>query len=284
MSPRLHRTKQVTSSLFLTLLTMLIVITFLIPIIWLITSSLRPSAVTFATAYPPSFATLFTWPPDFTNYQLMLQGNFPRTVFNSLLVSGVTVVVGLCLCSLAAYAFAALEFPGKSFLFGLVIVGFLLPFEALSIPLSLQFRDWGLGNSYIGLILPGLANGLSVFILRQFFLAIPPEIREAARIDGATEFRIFLRIYLPLSKPALIGAGLILFLFQWQAYLWPLLITSDSTMDLAPVAIARNFGMDLADYGLLFPEVVMIALIPILLLLALQRYFISSLASTGSKE
>lgn len=276
--------RQQAATLMLTALTVGVVGLFLIPIVWLVTSSLRPSSVTFATAYPPSFATIFTWPPDFSNYVTMVEGGFLRTVLNSLIVAGATTLFGLVLCSLAAYAFATIDFPAKKAIFALVIVGFLLPFEALAIPLATLFREWGLGNTYIGLILPGIANGLSVFVLRQFFLGIPAEVKEAAKIDGASEFLIFRKIYVPLSRPALIGAGLILFLFQWQAYLWPLLVTSDTNMDLAPVAIARNFGLDLADYGQLFPQVVLISIIPIVLLIGFQRYFVSSLASTGSKD
>ena len=272
------------SSLALTALTIAVVVCFLIPIVWLVTSSFRPASVTFETAYPPGLDTLFTWPLDPSNYEAMVAGGFLHSVANSLIVSVATIVLGLGFCSLAAYAFAAIDFPGRGILFAAVIVGFLLPFEALAIPLATQFRDWGLANSYPGLILPGLANGLSVFILRQFFLGIPVELREAAALDGASELGIFWRIYLPLSKSALIGAGLILFLFQWQAYLWPLLITSEPSMDLAPVALARNFGLDLADYGQLFPQVVVLSVIPIAVLLGLQKYFVSSLATSGSKD
>ena len=157
-------------------------------------------------------------------------------------------------------------------------------FEAIAIPLSRSFSDWGLTNTLIALILPGLGNGLAVFTLRQFFLGIPPSLSEAAHLDGASWFRVFWSVYLPLTRPALIGAGLILFLFQWQAYLWPILVTSRAELDLAPVAIAKAFGAFTTDYGRVFAETAILALIPAVVLLLLQRYFVTSVASTGSKE
>ena len=169
-------------------------------------------------------------------------------------------------------------------MFSIIVLSFLVPFEAIAIPLSRSFSDWGLTNTLPALILPGLGNGLAVFTLRQFFLGIPQTLSEAAHVDGASWFRIFWSIYLPLTRPALIGAGLILFLFQWQAYLWPILVTSKTELDLAPVAIAKAFGAFTTDYGRVFAETAILAIIPAIVLLALQRYFVTSVASTGSKE
>jgi multiple sugar transport system permease protein/putative chitobiose transport system permease protein len=123
-----------------------------------------------------------------------------------------------------------------------------------------------------------------VYSLRQFFLGVPRGLAEAAHLDGAGWGRIFWRIYLPLCRPALVGAGLILFLFQWQAYLWPILVTTQDKLDIAPVAIAKTFGAFSTDYGRVFAETACLAVIPAVVLLALQRYFIASVASTGSKE
>jgi len=186
--------------------------------------------------------------------------------------------------SLAAFALAALDFPGRSVIFGIVVLSFLVPFEAIAIPLAHTFSDWGLTDSVTALVIPGLGNGLAIFTLRQFFLGIPPSLTEAARMDGANWFGIFLRIYLPLTRPALIGTGLILFLFQWQAYLWPILITTNDRNDVAPVAIAKTFNALSTDYGRVFAETAVLAIIPAVVLLALQRYFVTSVASTGSKE
>jgi multiple sugar transport system permease protein/putative chitobiose transport system permease protein len=193
------------------------------------------------------------------------------------------VVVGLVVCSMAAFALAAIPFRGRGVVFGVVVVSFLIPFEAIAIPLSQAFRDWGLANSYAGLILPGVGNGLAIFTLRQFFLGVPSELREAAEIDGAGWWRIYWQIYLPLSRSALVGAGLILFLFQWQSFLWPVLVVDSDNMDLAPVTLAKNFGAFTSDYGRVFAEAVAISIIPAVLLLVFQRFFVASLKTSGSK-
>jgi multiple sugar transport system permease protein/putative chitobiose transport system permease protein len=128
-----------------------------------------------------------------------------------------------------------------------------------------------------------VGNGFAVFLLRGFFLAIPTELSEAARIDGLGWWGVFWRIYLPLSRPALVGAGLILFVFQWQAYLWPLLIAPDASKRVAPVAIAQFAGEHGVDFGAIFAGAVVTATLPLLVLLFFQRYFTQSLSATGVK-
>jgi len=268
----------------LTALAIVISLAFLLPVVWLIASTFRSSSETFASSSPLSWNTL--WPKQFTleNLTSTLDSGFLLNLGNSLLVATLTVVFGLAISAMAAFALAVIPFRGRNVTFSIVVLSFLVPFEAIAIPLSRTFSDWGLTNTLIALILPGLGNGLAVFTMRQFFLGVPHSLSEAAKLDGAGWFRIFWTIYLPLCRPALIGAGLILFLFQWQAYLWPILVTSKSELDLAPVAIAKAFGAFTTDYGRVFAETAILALIPAVVLLVLQRYFVASVASTGSKE
>ncbi len=207
-----------------------------------------------------------------------------RNLGNSIFVAAVTVIVGLAISAMSAFALAVIPFRGRSATFAIIVLSFLVPFEAIAIPLSQSFSQWGLSNTMLALILPGLGNGLAVFTLRQFFLGVPTSLSEAANLDGAGWARIFWSVYLPLSRPALIGAGLILFLFQWQAYLWPVLVVSNQQLDLAPVAIAKSFGAFTSNYGQVFAETAVLAIIPAIVLLALQRYFVTSVSSTGSKE
>jgi putative chitobiose transport system permease protein len=256
---------------------------FVLPLVWLLASSLRPASETLGPA--ASLSGRAFWPHDATlaNFQHMIDSGFLRNLGNSLLVAGATVAVGIVVCSMAAFALAAIDFPGRGLVFGVIVVSFLIPFEAIAIPLSDAFRSWGLADSYAGLILPGIGNGLAIFTLRQSFLGVPRELREAAEIDGAGWLRIFWDIYLPLSRSALIGAGLILFLFQWQSFLWPVLVVDSDTMDLAPVTLAKTFGAFTNDYGRTFAEAVTISVIPAALLLALQRYFVASMKTSGSK-
>jgi multiple sugar transport system permease protein/putative chitobiose transport system permease protein len=145
------------------------------------------------------------------------------------------------------------------------------------------FRDAGLANSFAALIQPRIGNGFAVYLLRSFFLGIPGELAEAARVDGLGWWGVFWRIYLPLSRPALIGAGLILFVFQWQAYLWPLLIAPNPEMRVAPVAIAQFAGQQGVDFGAIFAGAALTALVPLLILLFFQRYFTQSVSASGSR-
>jgi putative chitobiose transport system permease protein len=268
----------------LTVLAGLISVLFLLPVLWLLASSFRSAAETAASSSPLTWSVL--WPKDWTlaNFTSAVNSGFLLNLSNSLIVAAVTVIGGLAISALAAFALALIPFPGRTAVFGVVVLSFLIPFEAIAIPLSHNFNDWGLGNTLFALILPGLGNGLAVFTLRQFFLGVPRSLAEAAHIDGAGWLRIFWTIYLPLCRPALIGAGLILFLFQWQAYLWPILVTSQQELDIAPVAIAKAFGAFSTDYGRVFAETAVLAIIPAVILLFLQRYFVASVATTGTKE
>ncbi|MFJ5265025.1 carbohydrate ABC transporter permease [Streptomyces sp. NPDC088387] len=273
-----------TRRVLLTAFAVVVAAAFLLPVLWLLASTFRSSTQTFADSSSLSWHTL--WPRDFTthNLQAAWDNGFARNLANSVIVAAVTVVVGIVISAMAAFALAVIDFPGRKLVFGLVVLSFLVPFEAIAIPLARTFSDWNLTNSITALVLPGLGNGLAVFILRQFFLGIPGELVEAARVDGAGWPRIFARIYLPLARPALIGTGLILFLFQWQAYLWPILVTTNDRDDVAPVAIAKTFNAFSSDYGRVFAETAVLAIIPAVILLALQRYFVASVASTGSKN
>jgi multiple sugar transport system permease protein/putative chitobiose transport system permease protein len=268
----------------LTALAIVVSLAFLLPVLWLLASTFRTATETFASSSPLSWSAL--WPRQFTlvNLHSTVDSGFLVALRNSIVVAAVTVVGGLAVSALAAFALAVIPFRGRSAVFTVVVLSFLVPFEAIAIPLSRSFSDWGLTNTLTALILPGLGNGLAVFTLRQFFLGVPQSLSEAAHIDGAGWFRIFWSVYLPLTRPALIGAGLILFLFQWQAYLWPILVTSNASLDLAPVAIAKSFGAFSTDYGRVFAETAILAVIPAIVLLSLQRFFVTSVASTGSKE
>ena len=133
---------------------------------------------------------------------------------------------------MAGFALAVMEFPAKNLLFAFFVIGFSVPLDAVSVPLSAQIRVAGLANSYFGLALAGLGNGLAIYLLRQFFASIPAALSEAARIDGAGWLRIAFSMYLPLAKAPVTAAGLTLFVFQWQAFLWPLLVASDPRMQV----------------------------------------------------
>ena len=271
------------SPVLLTLVGAVIALLFVLPLWWTVASALRSQRETFGTLSPVTLWTLL--PRNFTlgNFGRLFETGFGQAMLNSAVVTVGTLVGGLFICATAAFALAVLRFPGRTAFFAVMVVSFLIPFDAIAIPLLSIFRGAGLENSYLALILPGIGNGLAVFLLRSFFLGIPTELVEAARVEGLGWWGVFWRIYLPLSRPALIGAGLILFVFQWQAYLWPLLIAPDPDMKVAPVAIAQFAGQQGVDFGAIFAGATMTALVPLLVLLFFQRYFTQSVSASGLK-
>ena len=272
------------SRLVLTVVAAVVALLFFLPFAWMVTSAVRPGEEIFRYLSPLSVYSLIPKTITAENFARLVSGEVGRTVFNSVLVASLTVVFGLLVSATAAFALSVLRFPFRSAVFAAVVISFMIPFDAIAIPLADTFRVVGLQNTYAGLILPAIANGLAIFVLRQFFLGIPMEMVEAARVDGAGWWTIFWRIYVPLSKPALIGAGLLLFLGQWQAYLWPLLIVTDPSMQVAPVALAQFVGQYQSNFGTMFAGATIVSLIPAVILLSLQPYFVRSVSSQGLKE
>jgi len=259
---------------------------FFIPLWWMLVSALRPTDSIFKFLSPIGFYTF--WPDEWTleNIIGVWESPFRLAIWNSIFVSMITVLIGLVICSMAAFALAVIYFPFRNVVFMLMVVSFLIPFDAIAVPLFSIMQFFNMQNSYTGLILPAIGNGLAVFLLRQFFLAIPKELCEAAIVDGMSWFGIYRRIYLPLAVPALMGAALILFIFQWQAYMWPLLIAPATEYKMAAVAIAQfSNAMDTNfSYGMVFAGALFIAVIPMVVLTILQRYYSASIATTGGKE
>jgi putative chitobiose transport system permease protein len=247
---------------------------FIIPAIWLFVGSIRPNNEILTTMSTFGWDLIIPSRLTFENYyHLFADLGFGVALWTSFFTSGVTVLVGLFLALLAAYALGVLNFPGRAIVFSFVVISFMMPFEAIAIPLSQVFTKWGLANTYAGLILPGIANGLAIFSLRQYFMGIPKSFRESAMIDGASEPKILFTIYLRLSAPALINSALLIFVGSWTAYLWPLLIVSENHLQVAPVALARTFGEHTSSYGQNFAGSIILSLVPAIAIFALQRHF-----------
>jgi len=268
-------------SIFPTVIAILITAVFMLPLVWLLVSAFRPEEDIFRYLNPLTFEAILPRQLTLDNFVALFEQGFAWPFFNSVLVASVAVFFGLIVNSLAAFALSAIEFKGRNLVFLIVVFSFLVPFEAIAIPLSGTVRDLGLGDTYFSLILPGVANGFAIFLLRQFFLEVPKELSEAAKLDGANLFRIFWSVYLPLSKAPLIGSALMVFIFQWTSYLWPLLVGNSPQMKLAPIALAQFLGERNFDAGQMFAGALLLSLFPILILLPLQRFFARSFALSG---
>ncbi|AQX56521.1 carbohydrate ABC transporter permease [Priestia flexa] len=234
---------------------------------------------------------MFTNPPTLTpgdqfmtNFQnLNASIDLGRVFFNSMFVSIVYVIVALMVCSTAAYALSKFEFKGRNLIFTTFLLSMMIPYQATLIPLFQMMSNFNLLDTYFALIAPQLCYPFAIFLLRQNFLAFPTELIEAARLDGAGEFRIFLTIVLPSMKPAMAAAAIFLFMTQWNNFMWPLVATTSNEMATLPVALSSLIGLSFIDYGQVMMGVT-IATIPIIIFfLALQRHFISGMLGSAVK-
>jgi multiple sugar transport system permease protein len=257
---------------------------FVLPLIWSLASSLRPLDEIFKYTSPFSLKAFFPDHLDLSAYvSIFWDKGFGIAVFNSVFVATATVLGGLIINGLAGFVFAVFQFPGRQLLFFITVLSFLVPFEAISIPLYNVIKLLGWIDSYYALIIPGLANGVVIFLFRQFFSQIPRELAEAARMDGAGWLRILWQIYLPLSKPVIISAALLIFLFQWESFLWPLICTRSEHLKVIQVALAGFQERYTTLWNELFAASNVATLIPLFVLLPLQRFYIQGVTGAGFK-
>ncbi len=252
----------------------------LAPFLWMVATSLSRKA----NASMPRVPTL--WPPDpsFFNYWIA-SANLPiiKLYINSLFVVGTTTAGYLLFSSIAGYAFAKGRFPGKTFLFIVFLATLFIPFETRMIPLYLFVRDMHINNTYWALILPFLAGGFGTFLMRQTIATIPDDLIDAARIDGASELRIFASIVLPLCKPTLATLAIINVIWRWNDVLWPLLVTSSRDLYTVTQGLALAGRSQDIYTGVALATAVMAILPVIVAYLFLQRYVIRSVVSSGVK-
>jgi alpha-1,4-digalacturonate transport system permease protein len=202
---------------------------------------------------------------------------------NSVFVTSVATVLTLLINSMAAYAFAKYNFRGRDGLFVMTLAMIMIPLQVILIPIYLVVSSLGLVNTYWGMIIPAAATPTGVFIIRQYMLTIPDELIEAARIDGAGEFRIFARIVLPLCRPALAVVAIFSILWRWNDFLWPLLIAQKEELYTLPVALALLNGQLVVPYNIVLAMSVM-SIIPVLFMFVfMQRQIVQGIAQTGIK-
>lgn len=216
----------------LTILSVLAIVS-LFPMYWMILTAFQPRALTLA--FPPEFL-----PSDATlaNFrELLARPHLIRWTLNSLLYAGSVTALRLLTASLAGYAFAKLRFPGSSAVFWLLLVGIMIPFQATLVPLFIIMTRLHLANTYLGLILPAVASPFSVFLMKQVMQTIPSELFDAARVDGASEPSLWYHVAIPLAGPGLAFLGIITFVEAWNAFLWPLVITSSLEMRTLQVGL-----------------------------------------------
>jgi multiple sugar transport system permease protein len=265
--------------LLLYLLLILAGLVMVVPFAWMVSTSLKSGE--FVLSMPPQWipnpATLESYRRIFELYPI------GRMLFNSVLVASLTTLGQLITCSMAAYAFARLKFRGHNLVFLLYLATLMVPFQVTITPLFILMRIFDWINTYQGLILPGVFSAFGTFLLRQAFLTIPTEYEEAAYMDGASPLTIFLRIILPLSKPALATLSVFAFMGSWNAFLWPLFIVREETLMTLPVGLATLQGRWLTEWNLVMAGTVITVLPMLLLYLLAQKYLVQGYVMSGLK-
>ena len=258
-----------------------VAVLWLAPFVFIVFTSLKSTAAVMGSSAfaPPT-------DPQFSNYlSAWNRGRFETTFTNSAIITIIKVPLGLLISAMAAYALARIEFSGRRILIMLILFGTMIPFQVMLAPLFTLVNGFGLIDTYPGVILPYLAFGIpyQVFILQSFFRAVPKELTEAARIDGASHFVIFRRIFLPISLPVLAALFILDFVATWNEFAMALVLLQDRDMWTLPLGLSAFQGQFSRDYGQLNAAIVMTVLPAAIVYLIFQRYFVSGLTSGAVK-
>jgi multiple sugar transport system permease protein/putative chitobiose transport system permease protein len=277
--------RSVVSEIVRVLLMVLFALFITVPFLWVGASGFKPLDRLTADLSPFSVKTFLPTPFTLEAMKILfVQGAFGQSILVTLLVGASTVVVGILINSMAGFSFAKFEFRGKNFLFVFVLISFLIPFEAITIPLYIACQRIGLLDTPFALVLPAVANGLCIFLFRQFFMGIPDDLLDSATIDGAGWLTIYYRIFLPLARSAAVTAGLLLFIAQWRAYIWPLLAVQNRLLRMVQVAISYFTRDDRTVFwnGLMAANFIT-GIIPLMLIFPFQKFYIRGITSSGIK-
>ena len=263
--------------LYLGLIT--ISLSMLIPFLWMLSTSLMNEFEVYQ--FPPKFIpSVWKW-ENFT--EAMTLQPFGRFFLNSMIVATASVIGQITFCSMAAYAFARLQFRGRDRMFALYLGTMMIPAIVTIIPAFLIITTFGWMNTYWGLFTPTVSSVWGIFLLRQFFLTIPKELEDAARVDGASEFTIFLKVVLPLSKPALATLAIFAFMGSWKDFLWPLIVTNRVDMRTVEVGIASFSNLYTTDWPHQMAAAVVVMLPIVVVFIFAQKYFVKGITMTGIK-
>ncbi|MDD3609898.1 MAG: carbohydrate ABC transporter permease [Halothiobacillaceae bacterium] len=252
----------------------------LFPLLWMVSVSFMPAGE--ASGPEPRL-----WPSHFTleHYEaLFTRMNVARYAFNSALLALSVTLISLFINSMAGYAFAKFRFLGRDRLLRLLLAAMVIPAQVAMLPLFLMLKSMGFINTYAGVVIPGMASVFGIYLIRQYALAIPDSVLDAARIDGAGEWRIYWSIVLPLVRPVLVTLAIFTFMGTWNDFMWPLIVLTDDRLHTLPVALANLAGEHVQDTELMMAGAVLTVLPVMLLFLALQRYYIQGVMMGSVKE
>lgn len=261
------------------LLALVIAVVIVFPVYLLIISSFKESQDVFNMNLFPDISTL-----TLDNYKTVFtEENFGGNIFNSFYVATIVTVVALLFHAMSGYALARLNFKGRKVIFTWIISTLMIPFSVIMIPLFIIIKNMGLINNLWGIIIPMIPNAYGIFLFHQFFLGIPKELEESAKIDGASYFGVFWRIVLPLSKPIAVTLAVAFFLANWNNYLWPLIVAQDRELWLVQIAIANFKSAQAVEWNLVLAASCVSALPIIILFFVFQKQITEGVKTAGIK-
>lgn len=276
--------KKIIKKLVIYIVLIIMTIISLFPVAFCLSASLRTQEDLFKNMFPFTLKSLFPTELTAWNYiAIFTEYEFLRPVVNTLIVTILTIILGCVINSMAGFAFTCFDFKGKKIFYPLVLVSFMIPFEAIAIPLYNVADKFGMVDTYAGMIIPAIADGLVTFLFIQFFKDIPPSLIEAARVDGARWPVIFAKIVVPISVPIFITAGLMIFMNQWNSYLWPLLVARSKEIRTIQIAISQFSGERSIQWTYIYAGSMISAIIPIALFLPFQKYFVEGITAGSVK-
>ncbi|WP_030900802.1 carbohydrate ABC transporter permease [Streptomyces sp. NRRL F-5126] len=249
------------------------------PLLWEVLTSFKSFGE--STRVPPTILPRY-W--DWSNYATVFSSiPFAHEFVNTLLMTLLRTAAQLLLCSMAAYAFARIRFPGRGPIFLAFLAVLMVPGELFLLPQYQIMQDLGWLNSLQALVVPGMFSAFGTFLLRQFFMGLPVELEEAARLDGANPFTVYWRVALPLARPGLLALGILTFLWSWNDLMWPLVVNTDPAQMPLSAGLASLQGSHLTDYPVLMAGSLLATLPVIVVFVAMQRHFIQGIAFSGMK-
>ena len=276
--------KRITKKLAIYIALVVMTVVSLFPVIFCLSASLRTQEDLFKNMFPFTIKSLLPTELTAVNYiAIFTEYDFWRPIVNTLIVTILTILLGCVINSMAGFAFTCFEFKGKKIFYPLVLVSFMVPFEAIAIPLYSVADTFGMVDTYAGMIIPAIADGLVTFLFILCFKDIPPSLIEAARVDGAKWPVIFTKIIMPISVPVFITAGLMIFMNQWNSYLWPLLVARSKEIRTIQIAISQFSGERSIKWTYIYAGSMISAIIPIALFLPFQKYFVEGITAGSVK-
>lgn len=272
-------TKKKTRQIILIVLACIIAVIIVFPVYLLIISSFKDAKDVFNMDLLPALSSL-----SFENYKTVFQEeNFGGYIFNSFFVATIVTVIALIFHAMSGYALARLNFKGRKLIFTWMISTLMIPFSVIMIPLFIIVKKIGLINNLWGIIIPMIPNAYGIFLFHQFFLGIPKELEESAKIDGASYFGVFWKIVLPLAKPIAVTLAVAFFLANWNNYLWPLIVAQDRELWLVQIAIANFKSSQAVEWNLVLAASCVSALPIIILFFIFQKHITDGIKTSGIK-